>query len=68
MQILRRDGSRAQVAAAGVELEIGLDLVEGAGVGDWVIVHAGYAITRLSEEEAHETLAILERLEASWQP
>ena len=66
MQIQKTEGLRAQVTAAGVELEVGLDLIEGAEVGDWVIVHAGYAITKLSEEEAHETLAILDRLEASW--
>jgi hydrogenase expression/formation protein HypC len=63
MQILSTDGPRARVVAAGVEREIGLDLVEDAAVGDWVIVHAGYAITRLSEDEAQQTLAILERLE-----
>lgn len=65
MQITRTDGSRASVMAAGVEREIGLDLIDEAEVGDWVIVHAGYAITKLSDAEAHETLAILERLEVS---
>ncbi|MBU4493987.1 MAG: HypC/HybG/HupF family hydrogenase formation chaperone, partial [Acidobacteria bacterium] len=28
-------------------------------VGDWVIIHAGYAISKLNEEEAQETLALL---------
>jgi hydrogenase expression/formation protein HypC len=54
----------ARVRAAGVEIDVALDLVEGVVVGDFVIVHAGYAIQRLSAEEAAETLAIFERLGA----
>jgi len=43
-----------------------LTLVDGVAVGDYVIVHAGYAIQFMSAQEAEENLAILERLEASW--
>lgn len=31
-------------------------------VGDWVIIHAGFAISRLEEEEARETLALLREI------
>jgi hydrogenase expression/formation protein HypC len=66
MQVVSIDGSMAQVDAAGMVATVGLDLVDDVAVGDYVIVHAGYAIQRLSAEEAEETLAILERLGAPW--
>lgn len=67
MQITSIDGTVATVESAGVQMDIGLDLVDEAAVGDFVIVHAGYAIQRLSQDEAQETLAILERLRQSWE-
>lgn len=63
MKILQIEGTLAHVEAAGIELDVSLDLVDSAGVGDYVIVHAGYAITRLPEEEALETLEILRRIQ-----
>ena len=44
--------------------EVGLALVPEAGVGDWVIVHAGVAIARLQEDEALQTLADVRQLQA----
>jgi len=54
----------ARVRSAGVELQVALDLVEDVAPGDYVIVHAGFAIQTLSAAEAEETLAIIRRLEA----
>lgn len=59
MKVDQVEGSRGRVSAPGVRLEVGLDLVEGVRPGDYVIVHAGYAISVLSPEEAAETLEIL---------
>lgn len=42
----------------GVQKEISLALVEGVAVGDYVIVHVGYAIAKLDAEEALRTLAL----------
>jgi hydrogenase expression/formation protein HypC len=56
-------GRTARARSAGLEIDVALDLVDGVSVGDYVIVHAGYAIQRLSEHEALETLAILERMD-----
>ncbi len=68
LQVLSIEDQMARVGASGVEMEVGLQLVdEEVAVGDYVIVHAGFAISRLSAEEAEETLVILQRLEASWQ-
>lgn len=63
LEVISIKGDMARVRSAGVELDVALDLVTGVAVGDYVIVHAGYAIQRLTVEEATETLAILERLE-----
>jgi hydrogenase expression/formation protein HypC len=55
-------GPRGAVAVDGVRREVRLDLVEGAKPGDWVLVHAGFAIQLLDEAAAAETLALLDEL------
>jgi hydrogenase expression/formation protein HypC len=67
MRVTAIAGRVARVASGGVEIDAGLDLVDDVEVGDYLIVHAGYAIQRLSAAEAQETLSILERLNESWQ-
>jgi len=62
LEVVAIAGDTARVRSSGMELDVALDLVEGVAVGDFVIVHAGYAIQRLTAEDAAETLAILERL------
>jgi hydrogenase expression/formation protein HypC len=47
---------RAVVEVGGVRKTISLGMVEDVGVGDYVIVHVGYALTKLDEEEARITL------------
>ncbi|MCP4673972.1 MAG: HypC/HybG/HupF family hydrogenase formation chaperone [Deltaproteobacteria bacterium] len=66
MSIMSMEGDMGRVHSAGVEMNVSLALVEDVKVGDYVIVHAGFAIQSLSPEEARETLAILERVEQSW--
>jgi hydrogenase expression/formation protein HypC len=43
----------------GIRKEVCLAYVPEAGLGDYVIVHVGFAITRLDEQEAQRTLAVL---------
>ena len=62
MRVLSIDGQMATIAAEGLEQRASLALVPDAGVGDWVLVHAGYAINVLAEQEARETLALLAEL------
>jgi hydrogenase expression/formation protein HypC len=50
------DGA-GRVDLGGVRKTISLELVDGVGVGDYVIVHVGYALTRLDPAEAERTLA-----------
>jgi len=50
--------AQAVVELGGVRREISLALVEGLAIGDYVIVHVGYALTRLDPDEAQRTLAL----------
>jgi len=59
MQLTTVDGPRGIVSTGGVSCEVRLDLVEAPRVGDYVLVHAGYAIGVLDEAEAAETLELL---------
>ena len=54
-----QNSATATVDIGGVLREVGLDLVPETCVGDYVIVHVGYAIERLDQDEAEKTLALL---------
>ena len=53
-----RDGDNAVVDLAGVRKEISLALVDNVAIGDYVIVHVGYALNKLDPDEAAKTLAL----------
>jgi len=46
----------------GTKIKTNLTLLEDVQVGDWVIVHAGFAISKLNEEEAKETFSLLKEI------
>jgi len=52
------NGNMADVELEGVAKEVSLDLVDGVAVGDYVIVHVGYALGKLDAQEAERTLAL----------
>ena len=53
---------QAQVALGGVTKEVSLALVEGATVGDYVLVHVGYALQCVTQQEAHSTWELLDQV------
>jgi len=53
------ESDQAIVDLGGVRKDVSLALVEDVQVGDYVIVHVGYALTRLDPEEAEKTLALM---------
>lgn len=53
-----------KVSFGGVVREVCLAYVSGVQVGDYVIVHAGFALSILNEEEAKETFEMLEQISA----
>jgi hydrogenase expression/formation protein HypC len=50
------------VDLGGVLTRVSIALVADVAVGDYLIVHAGFAITRLNVEEAEKTLALFEQI------
>ncbi|KYH38932.1 MAG: hydrogenase [Candidatus Hecatellales archaeon B24] len=68
-KVLEVSGSRARVDfGGGVTREVNVSLLEKVKVGDYVIVHAGFAIQILDSEEAEKTLKLWEEvLEAGFE-
>lgn len=64
MRIVSVDGQIATIAAEGLQQRASLALVPEAGPGDYVLVHAGYALSVIDEDEAAETLALFRELGA----
>lgn len=61
--IYERDGARmGKVDFGGILKEVCLDFVPEVKVGDYTIVHVGFAITQLDEQSARETLALFEKM------
>lgn len=56
------DEERALADIGGVRKEINIALVDDLRVGDYVILHVGYALNKLDPEEAARTLALFEEL------
>ncbi|RMF80764.1 MAG: HypC/HybG/HupF family hydrogenase formation chaperone [Nitrospirae bacterium] len=61
MRVVERGEFDATVELEGVRRRISVMLVPEAAVGDWVLVHAGYAIGTVDEARARETLELLEQ-------
>lgn len=61
MEVLKIEGQNAEVQVGGTRHNVRLDVIsEFPEVGDYVIVHAGFALTRLDREEAIATLKLFE--------
>ena len=62
------DDEVATVELDGVSKRISLALVDGISAGDYVIVHVGYALSRLDPKEAEQTLALFAEVAALHDP
>ena len=62
MRITQINGPAAVVEIDGITRNIRVDLLDSAGLGDYVLVHAGVAIALVDEAEALETLSLLRGL------
>ena len=63
-----QDNDLALVELGGVLKQISLVMVDDVAVGDYVIVHVGYAINRLDPEEAAKTLALFAEIAEALDP
>jgi hydrogenase expression/formation protein HypC len=59
LKLIQVDGEHGVVELGGIRRKVNLAFVEGAQPGDYVVVHTGFAITRMDEAEAAETLRLL---------
>ena len=59
------EGDLATVDVGGVRKDVSVALLDEVAVGDYVILHVGYALSRLDTEEAERTLALLAELDAA---
>jgi len=62
-KIIEKEDQKATVDVRGARIEVNLMLLpEEAAVGDYVLVHAGFAIQKIDEEAARETLALIDQM------
>jgi hydrogenase expression/formation protein HypC len=57
----------AQVDVAGVKRTINVGLLDGVVSGDWVLIHVGFALSKVDEQEALETRKLLEAMGADYE-
>jgi len=62
-RVLSIKGQQAEVELSGVRRRVSVALTPEVRVGDYVLIHAGFAINVLDEQEAQETLALFEELD-----
>jgi hydrogenase expression/formation protein HypC len=62
MRVMSIDGETAVCEIDGVRREASLMMVDGISVGDFVLIHAGFAIEKLDEEDAQQTLDLFRQL------
>jgi hydrogenase expression/formation protein HypC len=61
-KIIQKKGKEGTAEFKGVKREISLELLDDVEVGDYVILHAGFAIQKLDKKEALKTLELFEEL------
>jgi hydrogenase expression/formation protein HypC len=62
VKVVSVEGNQAEVEIGGVKRRVSIVLTPEARVGDYVLLHTGYAISVINEAEAQETLKILEEM------
>ncbi len=63
MKVLKIEGDRAVVSSGGIQRTIGINFLRNPKIGDYVIVHAGFAIEKLDTVKAEETLKLLKEIQ-----
>jgi hydrogenase expression/formation protein HypC len=61
-QVMELAESVAVVEVGGVRREVSVELIDDVATGDWVIIHAGFAIQKLDPEEAEKTLHLFKEI------
>ena len=64
MKVIMTEGETGTVEAGGVQYRVSFRLLSDVKVGDYVIVHAGFAIQRLDTADAEQSLRLFEEIDA----
>jgi hydrogenase expression/formation protein HypC len=71
IEVVDESNRLAQVDVAGVRRNVNIGLLDSdgteAGPGDWVLIHVGFAISKIDEEEAHATHRLLKQMGAEYE-
>ncbi len=66
LEIVDESNRLAKVDVTGVQRTVSIGLLDGVGtgveVGDWVLIHVGFALSKVDEEEAAATLSLLQAM------
>ncbi len=62
MKVIKKNKDKAMVESSGVRRDINISLLKEVRIGDYVVVHAGFAIEKLDETRAKETLDLLRQM------
>lgn len=63
LRIMEINGKEAAGELNGIKRKVRVDLIENLNIGEYVMVHAGFAIEKIEEADALETLEIVDELE-----
>jgi len=71
VEIVDERNRLAKVDVAGVQRNVNIGLLDsdgtGVGIGDWVLIHVGFALSKVDEAEARATLRLLEQMGAEYE-
>ena len=67
LELVDREHMLARVEVGGVRRVVNIGLLESALPGDWVLVHVGFAISKVDAREARATLSLLEQMGAEYE-
>jgi hydrogenase expression/formation protein HypC len=67
-KIISVDGDMADVSIGGTIFRAGLQMIENVKPGDYVLLHTGFAIQKISESEALETIRLLKEIDNAFNP
>ncbi len=67
LEVVDEENRLARVDVAGVQRNVNIGLLDDAGPGDWVLIHVGFAISQVDEDEARATRELLEQMGAEYE-
>ena len=62
VELVDEERRLARVDVAGVRRNVNVALLDRVAVGDWVLIHVGFALSKVDEDEAHATLGLLRQM------